>query len=53
MIDFVRVPLSVVLPPVAVFSKTGIQPGFWLNLILTALGYVAGLAHALWVVGRR
>ncbi|HEX8923631.1 MAG TPA: YqaE/Pmp3 family membrane protein [Patescibacteria group bacterium] len=42
--------LAIVLPPAAVFLKVGITIQFWINLILTILGYVPGIIHALWVV---
>jgi uncharacterized membrane protein YqaE (UPF0057 family) len=42
--------LAIVLPPVAVFFKLGITPHFWINIVLTVLGYFPGAFHALWVV---
>ncbi|MFA6250790.1 MAG: YqaE/Pmp3 family membrane protein [Candidatus Shapirobacteria bacterium] len=42
--------LAVLLPPVAVFLKVGITTHLWLNIILTILGYLPGIIHALWVV---
>ncbi len=44
---------SVVVPPLGVFLKTGAGGAFWLNVLLTLLGYVPGLVHALWIVARR
>lgn len=45
--------LAVVLPPLAVLLRVGTGRPFWLNLLLTLLGYVPGLVHALWIVARR
>ena len=48
--DVVRVLLSIILPPVGVFLQVGIGIHFWLNLLLTLLGYVPGIIHAVWVI---
>ncbi len=42
--------LAIILPPIAVFLKVGLTAHFWINIILTILGYVPGQIHALWVV---
>jgi uncharacterized membrane protein YqaE (UPF0057 family) len=42
--------LALILPPIAVLLKVGFTAHFWINLILTILGYVPGQIHALWVV---
>jgi uncharacterized membrane protein YqaE (UPF0057 family) len=48
----IRLLLSVVLPPLGVFLRFGLGKQFWLNLLLTLLGYVPGLVHAVWVIAR-
>ncbi len=48
----IRVVLSVILPPVGVFLKVGFGGQFWLNILLTVLGYIPGLVHAIWIVSR-
>lgn len=50
--DILRVLLAIVLPPVGVFLEVGIGMHFWLNILLTLLGYVPGIIHALWVILR-
>ena len=45
-----RAILSVLIPPLGVFLKVGIGPQFWLNVLLTLLGYIPGLIHAIWVL---
>ncbi len=50
--DLIRVLLSILLPPVGVFLQVGIGLHFWLNIILTLMGYVPGLVHAIWVIAR-
>ncbi|WP_455169721.1 YqaE/Pmp3 family membrane protein [Aegicerativicinus sediminis] len=41
--------LSLVLPPLAVFLKKGLNSDFIINLLLTLLFWVPGVIHALWV----
>lgn len=49
---FLQVVASVIIPPVGVFLKRGIGLSFLLSIILTLLGYLPGLIHAIWVVTR-
>ncbi len=42
----------VIIPPVGVLMKRGIGLPLLLNIVLTILGYVPGLIHAIWVVTR-
>ena len=51
--DLLRVLLSVLLPPVGVFLQEGIGTQFWINILLTLLGYLPGLVHAIWIIARR
>ena len=44
--DFWRIILSVILPPVGVFLQVGFGLHFWLNILLTILGYIPGIIHA-------
>jgi uncharacterized membrane protein YqaE (UPF0057 family) len=41
---------TILLPPLGVALKIGISTHFWINLILTLLGYIPGIIHGLWVV---
>ncbi len=41
--------LSVLLPPVSVFMKTGLSGKFIINIILTIIGWIPGVIHALYV----
>lgn len=47
--DVLRVILSIILPPLGVFLKVGIGLHFWINIVLTLLGYIPGIIHAIWV----
>lgn len=48
--DFIRIILSVIIPPVGVFFQVGLGLHFWINILLTLLGYVPGLLHAIWII---
>lgn len=48
--DLVRIILSIIVPPLGVFLQVGLTKHFWINLLLTLLGYVPGLVHAVWVI---
>ena len=51
--DFVRVLLAYFLPPVGVFLQVGFGGQFWLNILLTLLGYIPGIVHAVWIIATR
>ena len=51
--DVLRIMVAIVLPPLGVFLQVGIGPQFWLNLLLTLLGYIPGVIHAIWVITSR
>ena len=51
--DIIRIILSVIIPPVGVFLQVGLGLQFWLNILLTLLGYFQGLIHAIWIILRR
>ncbi len=48
--DIIRIIFSVIIPPVGVFLQVGFGLQFWLNILLTLLGYVPGLIHALYII---
>lgn len=51
--DIIRVLLSILLPPLGVFLQVGIGMHFWINILLTLLGYIPGIVHAVWIIARR
>ncbi len=51
--DLFRIILSVFLPPVGVAMEVGFSTQFWINVVLTLLGYIPGVIHALWIILRR
>lgn len=48
--DLAAILLAVFLPPVGVLVKEGLGVQFVINLILTFLGYIPGIIHALYVI---
>lgn len=50
--DIVRILLAIVLPPLGVFLEVGLGKHFWINILLTILGYIPGIIHALYVILR-
>ena len=48
--DFLRILLAILLPPVGVLLQVGVSKHFFLNVLLTLLGYVPGIIHAVWVI---
>lgn len=53
MLDALRILLSILLPPLGVFLQVGIGFHFWLNILLTLLGYFPGLIHAVYIIVSR
>ncbi|AUQ49647.1 hypothetical protein PhaeoP83_01368 [Phaeobacter inhibens] len=50
--DLIRIIAAVILPPLGVFLQVGLGKHFWLNILLTLLGYISGIVHAVWVIAR-
>lgn len=51
--DILRILAAILLPPLGVFLQVGLGLQFWLNILLTLLGYVPGIIHAVWIILRR
>lgn len=41
--DVLRILLAILLPPLGVFLQVGTGLHFWLNILLTLLGYIPGI----------
>lgn len=50
--SILRLILAILLPPVGVFMTVGIGGAFWLNILLTILGYIPGIIHAVWIIAK-
>lgn len=51
--DLIRIIIAILLPPLGVFLQEGLGKQFWINVLLTLLGYIPGIVHAVWVIARR
>lgn len=51
--DIIRIIFAIILPPLGVFLQVGLGGAFWLNVLLTILGYIPGIIHALYIILKR
>ena len=42
-----------VLVPIGVFLQVGFCMHFWINILLTLLGYIPGILHAVWIIAKK
>jgi uncharacterized membrane protein YqaE (UPF0057 family) len=50
--ELIKIIITVILPPLGVFLQVGIGKHFWINLVLTLLGYIPGIVHGIWVIAK-
>ena len=50
--DIIRIIAAIFLPPLGVFLQVGIGKDFWINILLTLLGYIPGIIHAIWIIAK-
>jgi uncharacterized membrane protein YqaE (UPF0057 family) len=48
--DVIRLLCAIFFPPLGVLLQVGLGPHFWINILLTLLGYFPGLIHAIYVI---
>ena len=51
--NILKVVLAILLPPLGVFLQVGLGVQFWINVLLTILGYIPGIVHGVWVIAKR
>ncbi len=51
--DLLRILLAIFIPPLGVFLQEGIGKHFWINILLTLLGYIPGIVHAAWIIAKK
>lgn len=51
--DIIRIIFAILLPPLGVFLQVGLGGQFWLNILLTILGYIPGIIHAVYIIATR
>ncbi|KAK4984762.1 plasma membrane proteolipid Pmp3 [Elasticomyces elasticus] len=47
--DIIKIVIAVILPPLGVFLERGCGADLLINILLTVLGYIPGIIHALYV----
>lgn len=52
MLDLIRLIFSIFIPPLGVFLQVGLGKSFWINIVLTLLGYFPGVIHAAYVIAK-
>jgi uncharacterized membrane protein YqaE (UPF0057 family) len=48
--NILKIILAIFLPPVAAYMQVGVTTHLWVNIVLTILGGIPGIIHALWLV---
>jgi uncharacterized membrane protein YqaE (UPF0057 family) len=51
--DLLRIIIAILLPPLGVFLQVGIGKHFWINIVLTLLGYIPGIVHAVYIIAKK
>lgn len=50
--EFVKIICAILFPPVAAFLQVGFGKHFWINIVLTILGIIPGIVHAVWIIAK-
>ncbi|EJD05819.1 UPF0057-domain-containing protein [Fomitiporia mediterranea MF3/22] len=48
--DILKIACAIFIPPVGVFLERGCGADFFINILLTILGYIPGIIHALYII---
>jgi len=51
--DIFKIIIAIILPPLGVFLEVGCSGAFFLNILLTILGYIPGIIHAVYIISTR
>jgi uncharacterized membrane protein YqaE (UPF0057 family) len=51
--DLIKIIAAIILPPLGVFLEVGLGKHFWLNILLTILGFIPGIIHAVYVIAKK
>jgi uncharacterized membrane protein YqaE (UPF0057 family) len=47
---FIRILFSILVPPIGVFLTAGVSSALFINILLTLLGWLPGVIHAIWLL---
>ncbi len=50
--NLIKLVLALIFPPLAMLLHVGITKHFWINIILTLLGFFPGIIHAFIIILR-
>lgn len=50
--DLVKILFAILLPPLGVALEVGLTKQFWINVLLTLLGFVPGIVHAVYIIAK-
>ncbi|KAF1986456.1 UPF0057-domain-containing protein [Aulographum hederae CBS 113979] len=48
--DIIKIIFAIIIPPLGVFLERGCNADFLINILLTILGYIPGIIHALYII---
>lgn len=51
--DLIKILFAILLPPLGVFLEVGLTKHFWINILLTILGFVPGIVHAVYIIAKK
>ena len=49
----IQIIASILLPPLGVFLTMGVSQALLINVVLTLLGWIPGIIHALWLISKK
>ncbi len=49
----IQIAACILVPPLGVFLISGISSALFINILLTLLGWVPGIIHALWILSKQ
>ncbi len=52
MSDLIKIIVAVILPPLGVLLEVGFTKHFWINILLTLLGFIPGVVHAVYIIAK-
>lgn len=51
--DLAKIILAILLPPIGVLVERGLSGALLLNILLTLLGYIPGIVHAVYIIAKK
>ncbi|MEX2594062.1 MAG: YqaE/Pmp3 family membrane protein [Anditalea sp.] len=50
--SILKIIFAIIIPPLGVFLTVGLGKSFWINVLLTLLGFIPGIVHAVWIIAK-